>query len=440
MPDFKRGCEVCRVKIIHISHISFYLMGGHYPMYFVGIDIAKKTHQAAIICSDSKLIGKPFKVSNTIDGFNLFLEKLTAVNTDLSQFEIGMEATGHYWLNLYTWLSDKGFRLHVINPLQSDALRNLYIRKTKTDSVDAKIIADVIRIGQYSETQLADENIIALRDLNRQRFYLVDMAADLKRKIIAMMDRIFPEYQDFFSDMFGKTSVQIMKEYTSPEQILQIPTERLTQLLKKASRGRFTETKAKELKALAANSFAALLSSEMTVLLIRQMLEQLDLLEKQISDIEHIIAAQFAQFDTKLTTIPGIGTTLGATILSEIGDINRFDKPKQLIAYAGIDPSVKQSGNFVGTQSHMSKRGSPYLRRALWLAAVVAVSHDDLFKYLFQQKMNAGKTYAQAMGYICHKLLNTVFAILKTGEEYKPVYPPQLDLSKLTDQPIHSLL
>ena len=351
-----------------------------------------------------------------------------------------MEATGHYWLNLYTWLSDKSFRLHVINPLQSDALRNLYIRKTKTDSVDAKIIADVIRIGQYSETQLADENIIALRDLNRQRFYLVDMAADLKRKIIAMMDRIFPEYQDFFSDMFGKTSVQIMKEYTSPEQILQIPTERLTQLLKKASRGRFTETKAKELKALAANSFAALLSSEMTTLLIRQMLEQLDLLEKQIADIEHIIAAQFTQFNTKLTTIPGIGTTLGATILSEIGDINRFDKPKQLIAYAGMDPSVKQSGNFVGTQSHMSKRGSPYLRRALWLAAVVAVNHDDLFKYLFQQKMNAGKTYAQAMGYICHKLLNTVFAILKTGEEYKPVYPSQIDVSKFADQPINSQL
>ena len=409
-------------------------------MYFVGIDIAKKTHQAAIICSDGKLIGKPFKFPNTVDGFNLFLEKLTAVNTDLSQFEIGMEATGHYWLNLYTWLSDKSFRLHVINPLQSDALRNLYIRKTKTDSVDAKIIADVIRIGQYSETQLADENIIALRDLNRQRFYLVDMAADLKRKIIAMMDRIFPEYQDFFSDMFGKTSVQIMKEYTSPEQILQIPTERLTQLLKKASRGRFTETKAKELKALAANSFAALLSSEMTTLLIRQMLEQLDLLEKQIADIEHIIAAQFVQFNTNLTTIPGIGTILGAIILSEIGDINRFDKPKQLIVHAGIDPSVKQSGNFVGTQSHMSKRGSPYLRRALWLAAVVAVNHDELFKYLFQQKMNAGKTYSQAMGYICHKLLNTVFAILKTGEEYKPVYPSQIDVSKFADQSINSQL
>ena len=407
-------------------------------MFFVGIDIAKKTHQAAITSDDGNLIGKSFKFSNTIDGFNLLLEKFSSVTSDLSQFEIGMEATGHYWLNLYTWLSDKNFKIHVINPLQSDALRNLYIRKTKTDSVDSKIIADVIRIGQYSETQLADDKIISLRDLSRQRFYLVDMASDLKRKIIAMMDRIFPEYQDFFSDMFGKTSVQVMKEYTSPEQILEIPTEKLTQLLKKASHGRFTESKAKELKELASNSFAAMLSSDMTTLLIRQMLEQIDLLEKQISEIEKIIAAQFVQFNTKLTTIPGIGTTLGATILSEIGDINRFEKPKQLIAFSGMDPSIKQSGNFVGTESHMSKRGSPFLRRAVWLAAVVAVSHDPLFKYHFQQKINSGKSYSQAMGFICHKLLNTIFAILKSGEDYNPVFPPDIDVSKLAEKAINS--
>ncbi len=407
-------------------------------MFFVGIDIAKKTHQSAITGDDGCLIGRTFKFSNTIDGFNLFLEKLSAVTTDLSQFEIGMEATGHYWLNLYTWLSDRNFKLHVINPLQSDALRNLYIRKTKTDSVDSKIIADVIRIGEYSETQLADDKIISLRDLSRQRFFLVDMASDLKRKIIAMMDRIFPEYQDFFSDMFGKTSVQVMKECTSPEQILEIPTEKLTEMLKKASRGRFRESKAKELKELASNSFAAMLSSDMTSLLIRQMLEQIDLLEKQISEIEKIIAVQFAEFNTKIATIPGIGTTIGAAILSEIGDINRFEKPKQLIAFAGMDPTVKQSGNFSGTENHMSKRGSPYLRRAVWLAGVVAVSHNQLFKYLFQQKMSAGKSYSQAMGYICHKLLNTIFAILKTGEDYKPVYPPEIDVSKLAAKAVIS--
>ena len=249
---------------------------------------------------------------------------------------------------------------------------------------------------------------------------------------------IYPEYQDFFSDMFGKTSVQVMKECTSPEQILEIPTEKLTQLLRKASRGRFTENKAKELKELASNSFAAMLSSDMATLLIRQMLEQIDLLEKQISEIEKIIAMQFAQFKTKLATIPGIGTTLGATILSEIGDINRFEKPKQLIAFAGMDPSIKQSGNFVGTESHMSKRGSPFLRRAVWLAAVVAVSHDPLFKYYFQQKMHSGKSYSQAMGFICHKLLNTIFAILKSGEDYNPVFPSDIDVSKFSDEAMNS--
>lgn len=403
-------------------------------MIFVGIDIAKKTHQVAITSNEGKIIGKTFKFSNTIDGFNLFLEKLSAVNTDVSQFEIGMEATGHYWLNLYTWLSDKNFKVHVINPLQSDALRNLYIRKTKTDSVDSKIIADVIRIGEYSETQLADDKIISLRDLSRQRFFLVDMASDIKRKIIAMMDRIFPEYQDFFSDMFGKTSIQVMKECTSPEQILEIPTEKLTSLLKKASRGRFSENKAKELKTLAASSFAALLSSDMTSLLIRQMLEQIDLLEKQISDIEKIIASQFNEFNTKLTTIPGISSTLGAVILSEIGDINRFEKPKHLVAFAGMDPTLKQSGNFVGTESHMSKRGSPYLRRAIWLASVVAVSHNDFFKSLFQHKISSGKSYSQAMGFICHKLLNIIFAILKSGDVFIPSFPPSASSSLLADQ------
>lgn len=402
-------------------------------MIFVGIDIAKKTHQVAITSNEGKIIGKTFKFSNTIDGFNLFLEKLSAVNTDVSQFEIGMEATGHYWLNLYTWLSDKNFKVHVINPLQSDALRNLYIRKTKTDSVDSKIIADVIRIGEYSETQLADDKIISLRDLSRQRFFLVDMASDIKRKIIAMMDRIFPEYQDFFSDMFGKTSIQVMKECTSPEQILEIPTEKLTSLLKKASRGRFSENKAKELKTLAASSFAALLSSDMTSLLIRQMLEQIDLLEKQISDIEKIIASQFNEFNTKLTTIPGISSTLGAVILSEIGDINRFEKSKHLVAFAGMDPTLKQSGNFVGTESHMSKRGSPYLRRAIWLASVVAVSHNDFFKSLFQHKISSGKSYSQAMGFICHKLLNIIFAILKSGDVFIPSFPPSAS-SLLADQ------
>jgi len=407
-------------------------------MFYVGIDIAKQNHQAAITDNEGKLIGKSFKFPNTVEGFKFFMDKITAVSTKLSEFEIGMEATGHYWLNLYTWLAEKNFIQHVINPLQSDAMRKMYLRKTKTDAVDSKLIADIIRMGHFTETHLADDKIITLKDLSRQRFFLVDMASDMKRKVITIMDRVFPEYQDFFSNMFGKTSIQVMKEFTTPEQILEIPTDKLTEFLKKYSHGRYREQKAEDLKKLASNSFAALISADMTSLLIRQLLEQLELLEKQIDELEKIIEIQFTELNTKLTTIPGIGTTLGAVIISEIGDINRFEKPKQLIAYAGMDPSIKQSGNFTGTESHMSKRGSPYLRRAIWLAGVVAVAQDDVFKYLFQAKRNSGKSYRQAMGFICHKLLNIIFAILKTGDEYKPMYPENVDVSKIADLALKS--
>lgn len=403
-------------------------------MYIIGIDIAKKFHQVAIMFPDGSIRKKSFRISNTIDGFALLMEKIVAVSSDLSQFVFAMEATGHYWLNLYTWLADKKFTVHVINPLQSNALRHLYIRKTKTDSVDAGIIAQVIRIGKFSETQLSSDKMIDLRDLCRQRFYLVDMASDLKRKIICMMDRIFPEYEDFFSNMFGKSSIEVLKQATSPEEILALPTEKLSELLQKASRGRFKLDKAEALKNLASTSFAALLSSETISLLVKQMIEQIALLEKQISTIADIISSEFKLCNTKLEKIPGIGTVLGAAILSEIGDIHRFANPKQLTAYAGIDPSTQQSGNFLGSQSHMSKRGSPYLRRALWLAATIAVHNDIALRYLFQRKMNAGKNYSQAIGFICHKLLNIIFVVLKDDVDYVPKFPPDVDVSKLAEK------
>ncbi len=389
-------------------------------MYIVGIDIAKKSHQAAIMNKNGSLLGKSFRFPNTREGFEFFMSKITAVDTDLRNFEFGMEATGHYWLNLYTWLAEKQVIIHVINPLQSDALRNLYLRKTKTDSVDAKIIAQVIRIGQYSETKLADDTMLSMRDLCRQRFFLVDIMADLKRKIIVMMDRIFPEYQGVFSDTFGKSSAEILRNCTTPEEIVSMGVENLTELLRTASNGKFRREKAIELTNLAENSFAARLSSQTLSLLVKQMMEQISLVERQTAVLEELIAGKFRSFDTKITQIPGIGPVLGASILSEIGDINRFASPKKLVAYAGIDPSVIQSGQFTGTENHMSKRGSSYLRRSLWVAAFVSVHHNKEIIRIYRNKLADGKTHFQAMGFVCHKLLNIIYAVLKNNTDYDP--------------------
>lgn len=395
-------------------------------MFIVGIDIAKHTHQASVMNPDGSLIGKSIKISNTSSGFEAFIAKLKDIDPDLSHFEFGMESTGHYWLNLYTHLSDLGCTVHVINPVQSDALRGLYIRQTKNDIKDSAIIADVIRIGRYCETTVSDDKMLALRDLTRQRFYLVDMISDLKRKSLTLIDRIFPEYPKLFSDTFGSTSLELLANCNTPEDIIAIDTDKLVEMLSTASKGRFKREKAEKIKAAAQNSFGALLCTDSTSFMLKQFVEQIKFLENQLDELNEMISERLAEFNSPITSITGIGDVLGASILSEIGDISRFESADKLAAFAGIDPTVSQSGNFLGTKNKMSKRGSPYLRRAIWLAATAAILHDPAIKAFYDRKKAQGKHHYVCVGYICRKLINIIFSVLKSGQPYRPVFPKNL--------------
>lgn len=392
-------------------------------MFFVGIDIAKNSHEATVIDERGNIAVKPFKFSNSLSGFEKFLAAIQNLSSDLSLFEFGMEATGHYWLNLYTKLTDYNVAIHVINPVQSDALRGLYIRKTKNDAKDAFIIAELIRFGKYSETTLSDSELLSLRELTRQRFYLVDCVSDAKRKAVSFIDKIFPEYQTLFSDTFGATSVELLQTYTSPDVIAELDTELFTRFLKSVSHGRFGKSKAEEIQSVAKNTFGSFLFADSATLAIRQFIQQIKLLEEQIAEIEDFISEKFASFDCKLDTIVGVGTTLAASFLAEIGDITRFESPDKLAAFAGIDPSVKQSGEFNGTRNKMSKRGSPYLRRAFWLAAVSGIRANPALKAVYDKKRAQGKHHAVAVSAVMHKLCNIVFAMLKTNEPYKIILP-----------------
>lgn len=392
-------------------------------MFFVGIDIAKNSHEATVIDERGNIAVKPFKFSNSLSGFEKFLTAIQNLSSDLSLFEFGMEATGHYWLNLYTKLTDYNVAIHVINPVQSDALRGLYIRKTKNDAKDAFIIAELIRFGKYSETTLSDSELLSLRELTRQRFYLVDCVSDAKRKAVSFIDKIFPEYQTLFSDTFGATSVELLQTYTSPDVIAELDTELFTRFLKSVSHGRFGKSKAEEIQSVAKNTFGSFLFADSATLAIRQFIQQIKLLEEQIAEIEDFISEKFASFDCKLDTIVGVGTTLAASFLAEIGDITRFESPDKLAAFAGIDPSVKQSGEFNGTRNKMSKRGSPYLRRAFWLAVVSGIRANPALKAVYDKKRAQGKHHAVAVSAVMHKLCNIVFAMLKTNEPYKIILP-----------------
>ena len=392
-------------------------------MFFVGIDIAKNSHEATVIDERGNIAVKPFKFSNSLSGFEKFLAAIQNLSSDLSLFEFGMEATGHYWLNLYTKLTDYNVAIHVINPVQSDALRGLYIRKTKNDAKDAFIIAELIRFGKYSETTLSDSELLSLRELTRQRFYLVDCVSDAKRKAVSFIDKIFPEYQTLFSDTFGATSVELLQTYTSPDVIAELDTELFTRFLKSVSHGRFGKSKAEEIQNAAKNTFGSFLFADSATLAIRQFIQQIKLLEEQIAELENFISEKFAAFDCKLDTISGVGVTLAASFFAEIGDITRFESPDKLAAFAGIDPSVKQSGEFNGTRNKMSKRGSPYLRRAFWLAAVSGIRANPALKAVYDKKRAQGKHHAVAVSAVMHKLCNIVFAILKTNQPYKIILP-----------------
>lgn len=391
-------------------------------MLICGIDIAKNNHEASLIDESGKLLSKSLRFTNDSIGAAALLDYLAKLNPDNQDIVIGMEATGHYWLALYSFLFEKGFTVHVINPIQTDALRNVFIRKTKNDSKDSHLIAEAVRMGYTSSTLLPEDAMLGLRQLCRHRTDLVDFTSELKCKIIGLLDRIFPEYSKLFSDTFGKSSVELLSQHTTPEEIASLSAKKLAALLSKCSRGRFGTQKAEQIKAAAKNSFGIKLGADIFALQIRQLLEQIALVEDQISVIEAEMDHRLSSLNSFITTIPGIGPVLGASIISEIGDISTFTSAEKLVAFAGIDPSVVQSGDFEGTRGKMSKRGSPHLRRALWLAAQCAAMQDgSIFRAYYLKKISEGKHHFTAIGAVARKLTYTVFAVLRDNKPYVPI-------------------
>jgi transposase len=387
-------------------------------MFYVGIDIAKQNHEASLINADGKLMCKSISFSNTADGCGKLITLLEKYSVTKDNCVIGMEATGHYWLSVYSYLLELGYNLKVINPIQTEAFRKMYIRQTKNDSIDSNTIAQIMRFGQFNSTSLSDENIIALRQLSRYRLSLVDECSDWKRKVIALLDQVFPEYASLFSDTFGVTSKEILLKYPTPEDMLAVSSKKLTSLLDKSSRGRFKADKAEQLKDCAKNSFGIKFAKDAFSFQIKQMIAQIVFIEEQLIALEKEISKLLKETNQVITTVVGIGEVLGAVIIGEIGDINRFDSAPKLVAFAGLDVKVNQSGQFVGTQNKISKRGSPYLRRAIWTAATIAAFADPALSEYYQSLKSRGKHHLTAIGAVARKMCNIIFAVLRDNKPY----------------------
>lgn len=389
-------------------------------MFYCGIDIAKYKHEASVIDTNGKSLLDSISFANDKQGCEKIIAVFQKFEISPADVIIGMEATGHYWLSVYAFFLELGYNVKVINPIQSEAFRKMYIRQTKNDSKDSYIIAQIMRFGEYSATSLSEENIIALRQLSRYRLALVDACGDCKRRVIALLDQVFPEYDKLFSDTFGSSSTELLLNCPTPEDMLTISTRKLTNILNKASRGRLGKEKAEEIKAAAKDTFGVAFAKDAFSFQIKQLIQQIVFTEKQLCELEEQIAELLHQTNQYITTITGIGDVLGAIIVSEIGDINRFERPNQLVAFAGLDVTVKQSGEFSGSKNKISKRGSPYLRRAIWLAANRAAFCDPILSEYYQSLKARGKHHLTAVGAVARKLCNIIFVILKENRPYQP--------------------
>lgn len=391
-------------------------------MFYLGIDIGKRTHVASVMDDAGKIVLKGFSFPNTLEGGHSLLTRLDTISDDPTHFLTGMEATGHYWLALFSFLEKADYFVHVINPIQTDGWRKgTEIRKRKTDIIDSVLIADLIRYGSFEDTSLANEDMFSLRQLTRYRSYLVGTAGDFKRKIIAVLDQVFPEYDTVFSKVgvFGKASKAALLEYSTPDAFNEITADILAETLGLASRNRVGLIKAEALKKVASNSFGIRFAQDAFTFQLRSMIEQLNFLETQIKQTEDEIKQLMNSIDSVIETIPGIGPITGATILGEIGDIHKFSNPKKLVAYAGIDASVSQSGQFDATHNVMSKRGSPYLRKALFQVAIVASRSDPVLKAFYEKKRSEGKHHLTVIGAVSRKLCYIIHAILTKNEPYE---------------------
>lgn len=397
----------------------------HTAPFFIGIDVGKQTHYVYVVDNEgAACLPKATAIANTREGYaqlQVLIEAATARSVPAT-VTIGCEATGPYWLNLYEFLTARGYRVVVLNPFYVKARRGTTLRGTKTDTVDARLIAAIIRRDKVPLSHIPDAAVQGLRELTRLRAGLVEQTSAVKRRVITVLDRTFPEFAHCFHDVCGQTARAVLNEWTLPEQITAVPTEQLTALIEQCSHRRLGAEQARALHDAAQHSIGVQRGADALAFELRLLLQQIGYLEDQITTLDQEIKQRYRTLDEYLPTIPGVGSATAPAIYAEIGDIRRFTDSDQVVALVGVDPQLHQSGQSAG-QTTMSKRGSPYLRRAVWHASLSAARCDPMFHTIYERQRKRGKHHLVALSHVANKLARVIYSVLKGQRPYKPQYP-----------------
>ena len=389
-------------------------------MIYVGVDISKSDHCLGAIDAQGAVVHKPVRFTQDAEGWAKLAGILRQLG-DPKTVVVGFEATGHYWVLLAEELVRMGYQPQVFNPILSCDAGRTTVRGRKTDEDDCLAIAKVLRDGGFNPVRLPDEQMGTLKRLTRHRQSVVERSANLKKRLITLLDQVFPEFEKHFSDPHGPTARAILAKAPSARLLATHTARTFTALVRKASHGRLGLERMQDLILAAKSSIAAARQDPATELAIRMTIQEIELLEQQIAVYDTQIEAIPVAGKELVTSIPGIGDVLGAVILAEIGDITAFkrkpgdtstaDSIHRLLAFAGLDPRIRQSGQWTG-RVRMSKRGSRALRTAIWRAAFIACRHPAFADIYHKHRVTMKQHQKIALSHVARKIVQAIYGVL----------------------------
>lgn len=390
-------------------------------MIYVGIDIAKSDHVVGAVDDGGRQVAKPMPFKNSAEGLERCAAWLEGIAETPSDVAVAMEATGHYWMACFAFLTARGYAVSVVNPVHVKAMRKLKdMIGVKNDRIDSWLIAETLRLGEYDQTRLATDDVQSLKTLTRYRQALAQEIGTVKTQATCLMDAYFPEYAGLFSDMFGAASRALLARSPLPSEVARMRSPSLAKLLKDASKGRLGADKAAEVKAAARASVGIRLGEAAAAFQVRELMSQLDYLDGKVRKAEREIKAILMRVEPLVVTIPGVSVNLGSQIVAEIGDVRRFKSGASIVKYAGLNPGVSQSGQFEAQGPPITKVGSAHLRRAMWLAAEGARKFDPALRSYYEKKRAEGKCHRVAVTAVARKLCHIVFAVMRDKVPYDP--------------------
>jgi len=399
-------------------------------MFYLGIDVSKKTHHFVVLDNEGEKFSKSFTLQNTHEDFQKLIKRLKELNLSSENTLAGLEATGIFWENLYSFLTEAGYKVIVINPHQSNKFREALRKKAKTDDIDAYVIAGLLRSGSAAASYVPEEQVQTLRELSRMRYEFVKDRKNYQRRVYALLELVFPEYsRTALGNPFGIASTAILKRFPTARHMTEAKVKQIEKIVRSIKGNNFNIDEIKNILQMARTSIYSGKAYQARGLTIRMLLENIQTLSNHIAELEKQIEDILSPSSSddmysfpggNLLTIPGVGKKTIAVILSAVGfEGNAFGSGTKFIGHIGFFPQIFESGE-TRRDNKISRRGPKCLRWALYMAAVACLRHNTEMKALFNKKVSQGKTSKQALITVSKKLAHLMLSMLKTGETYKP--------------------